>query len=40
MSEKDKLDILLYNLYSNVKNDSNFRSQLELIANCYKVSID
>ena len=40
MSEKDRLDILLYNAYTDISDDSNCMHKLDLIANYYKVSID
>lgn len=40
MSETDKLDILLYNAYTDINDFSIRTRELESIANCYKVSID
>lgn len=40
MSEKDRLDILLYNVYSNISDDNPSTSKLKLIAEYYKVSVD
>ncbi len=40
MGEKDKLDILIYNAYSDICNDDARKYKLELIANDYNVNID
>ena len=40
MSEKDKLDILLYNTYVNISDESSRTNRLGLIADYYKVTID
>lgn len=40
MSEKDRLDILLYNTYNDASDNSSCMNKLKLIADYYKVSID
>lgn len=40
MSEKDKLDILIYNAYSDICDDSSHIHKLESIASYYNVSLD
>lgn len=39
MSDKDRLDILLYNAYSNIGESKSQKCELELIAKQYKVSV-
>lgn len=40
MSEKDKLDVLLYNVFSNIYDGKSKNSEIELLANQYNVSVD
>ena len=40
MSERDKLDILLYNTYINMSDENRCTDRLELIAKHYKVNVD
>lgn len=40
MSERDKLDILLYNTYINMNDENHCTDRLELIAKHYKVNVD
>ena len=40
MSERDKLDILLYNTYINMSDENSCTDRLELIAEHYTVNVD